>query len=136
MPSDRPQALRYLVSLGVLLALIAAFFFGSRYPHLSSALAADKADDEESIANPQAEVWISKDQMFVWNHEPAAALNELDARIERFKHKRSPQCVSVSSEPLTRFDDVVYAIDALKKGGFQAIVLGTRPKAEPDPDRY
>jgi biopolymer transport protein ExbD len=136
MPTNRPQTLRYLVSFVVLLALIAAFFLGSRYPHIASTSVSSRSDDEESTANPQAEAWISKDRMFVWNSEPAAALNELPARIGRFKGKRLPQRVSVSSEPLTRFDDIVYAIDVLKKGGFQSIVLVGPPKAEPDPDRY
>ena len=136
MPISRSPGSDYLLALVILLLLATAFFFGGRYPQLSAGRVAPAAEAGEYLAVPQAEVWISKDRLFVWNREPAAALADLPARIERFKRQREPHSVSVSSASLARFDDIVRAADLLRKGGFQSVVLETKPKEEPDPSAY
>ena len=135
MPLEKPNRLAYLVSLGVLLLLIAAFFLGSRFPYFPRPQIAVTDANEEwppLLDRPNVEVWISREGLFVWNHEKPAGLDQLPSKIAGYKAKHSLGHAEVSSEDMTHFDKVVYALAELKRGGFPYVTVATEPKRNPE----
>jgi biopolymer transport protein ExbD len=125
----------YLPSFLVLLALICAFFLGSLNPFIPkpSTPRENSPLEFQYADNPQVDVWLSKDKLFVWNREIPRPLDELPARIEEFKTHHTLQYASISGEELTRYETMVFALSELKKGGFRSVTVETRTKPIPSP---
>jgi biopolymer transport protein ExbD len=136
MQPERRSRLSFFVPLGILLLLIAAFFLGSRFPYTPRPDTAVPSLTWELplYRDPQVKVGVSRNGIFVWNQEKPAALEQLPARIaahkEKVKHRLGP--AEVSGEDLTRFDQVIYALDEPRKGGFPYVTVATKPKRNPE----
>ena len=135
MTKKPSKALSNLAPVIVLLALLGAFFLGSRFPYFPRPnIEAPPVTREipPPLIYGQIEVWISRDGLFVWNREKPAALDQLPGKIADDKAKHRLGRAAVSSEKLTRFDQIVYAIAELKKGGFSSVTIRTLPRQTSD----
>ena len=133
MKKEPSKAISYLAPLGVLLALIGAFFLGSRYPYYPrpSDLPGHENEYEVIGIDADVDVWLSKDRLFVWNRESPRPLEELPARIQLYKSTHSLRMASVSGDDLTRYSEMVDALSALKKAGFRSVTVETALKPDP-----
>ena len=135
MSKEPSRVLFYLIPLLILVVLVGFFLLGSPQQEILQPGASLNNGTKESgqTDNAKPEIWLPRDNRFVWGNEIPRPIDQLPGRILEFTGRYSPRYVvaSLSCGEITSYREIADVSGELKKAGFRGIVFHAHVKPPP-----